>query len=187
MMPVAAHDRPAAWSTGSQTTRLCEVVRRFVTGVAVLTCGDEREVYGVTVGTVALASMRPPMISVALRRNSRGLVELLRAASFVVNGLSAGQAELARYFAQRERRPGRDGQSEDMWGGCTADGVPLLADAVGWLDCRIERTVPIGDHELVLARVANAVRGHGTPLLSFAGGLHPGGLPHSPTPTDARS
>jgi flavin reductase (DIM6/NTAB) family NADH-FMN oxidoreductase RutF len=108
------------------------------------------------------------MVSVALQRTGRGLAELLRTSSFVVNGLAAGQEALARHFARKDR--GASG--EELWAACTTEGVPLLDGAVGWLECRIERTVPAGDHELVLAEVVNAVCGTGIPLLNYGGHLH---------------
>jgi flavin reductase (DIM6/NTAB) family NADH-FMN oxidoreductase RutF len=35
-------------------------------------------------------------------------------------------------------------------------GVPVLADALGWLECRVVATLPSGDHTLVLGEVLEA-------------------------------
>ncbi|MGW6272466.1 flavin reductase family protein [Streptomyces sp. NPDC055060] len=144
----------------------------LATGVVVLTCGSEADVQGVTVSTLALASVEPPVVSVALRRGSRGLRSLLGASTFVVNVLGSGQEELARHFAHRGRPTGIDQLDPGTWAGRTQDGVPVLRDAFGWLLCSVQRTVPVGDHELLLAGVDRSVRGGGDPLLNFAGGLH---------------
>ncbi|MFJ8437451.1 flavin reductase family protein [Kitasatospora griseola] len=148
------------------------ILEQFVTGVAVLTCGDAQDVEGVTVSTLTLASRRPPMVSVALRRGSRGLQALLTTRTFVVNALGARQADLARHFARRHRARGVGQLAGEAWSDRTEDGVPVLVDAVGWLTCRVRGTVEVGDHELVLAQVERAVRGAGAPLLNYAGGLH---------------
>jgi flavin reductase (DIM6/NTAB) family NADH-FMN oxidoreductase RutF len=183
---VTARSRPAAWPTGARRATPQAVTRRFAAGVSVLTCGPEEAVHGVTVSTLAMASIEPPMISVALRRGSRGLAELLRTPSFAVNGLSVQQEALACYFARPDRGAGLGSPGREVWAGRTFGGVPLLGGAVGWLECRVERTVPAGDHELVLARVLNAARGSGPPLVSLNRTDRPAADP-VPDPTAARS
>lgn len=146
---------------------------RFVSGVTVLTCGVADRAHGVTVSTLSVASVRPPMVSVALRRGSRGLGALLTAGRFVVNGLAVHQEPLARYFARRDRGEGLalfGPEVASAWEPYTADGVPLLAGTVGRLECRIERTVPVGDHDLLIARVLGSYPGSGTPLLTTDAG-----------------
>jgi len=151
-------------------------VWRSVAGVSVLTCGAAGQAHGVTVSTLAVASLRPPMVSVALRRGSRGLAALLRSGLFAANDLSDQQAGLARHFARSDRADGWDRPgSAALCDGRTSCGAPLLRDAVGWLECRVERTVAVGDHELVLARVIAARAGTGLPLLT-TGDLAPTGV-----------
>ncbi|MEU7476318.1 flavin reductase family protein [Lentzea sp. NPDC042327] len=132
--------------------------RHFTNGVAVLSCGTGPSVHGVTVSTLALASVDPPMVSFALRSGSRGLAALLAAGRFAVNRLAEGQADLARYFASATRGRGQP----EVWREGTE--VPLLADAAGWLECTVDRVVPTGDHVLVLGRVLRAELGAGAPL-----------------------
>lgn len=140
---------------------------RTAAGIAVLTCGPAGRAHGVTVSTLSVASLRPPMVSVALRRGSRGLAALLGAGRFAANGLTDQQASLARRFARSDRGDGWDlPGADDLWDGRASCGAPLLREAVGWLECRVERTVPVGDHELVLARVLGARAGSGLPLLN---------------------
>lgn len=173
MTAVGTRTRSAAWPEGSRAAGARATTRQFATGVSVLTCGEGEHTHGVTVSTVALASMKPPMVSVALRRGSRGLGALLAAKGFVVNALSDRQEILARHFARPDRGEGLAAPGPAVWDGWTADGVPLVAGAVGWLECRLERTVAAGDHELLLARVTDARLGTAlVPLLNFAGALH---------------
>jgi flavin reductase (DIM6/NTAB) family NADH-FMN oxidoreductase RutF len=197
MSPAGTRTLAPAWPDGSRTASARATLREFATGVTVLTCGEDERTHGVCVSTLTLASMKPPMVSVALRRGSRGLTTLLRAKAFVVNALSDRQEPLARHFARPDRGEGLDRPGPDVWDGRTADGVPLLGGAVGWLECRVERTVAAGDHELVLARVTAARLGNpAAPLLNFAGALHRvpfptaplvPGAPGAPTDDDTRS
>jgi flavin reductase len=164
-----------------------DVARRcLVTGVAVLTMGADGTAHGTTVSTVTLASRRPPMLSVALRRRSAGLALLCRDGVFAVNALAADQAPLARYFADPRRTSGPgalDGPgalAPDAWQRRSPAGVPLLRGAIAWLECRVDLRVPAGDHELVVARIvaaALAPGGPGGPLVNFAGALG-AGLPY---------
>jgi flavin reductase (DIM6/NTAB) family NADH-FMN oxidoreductase RutF len=44
-------------------------------------------------------------------------------------------------------------------------GTPVLADALGWLECRLLTTVPAGDHTVALGEVlAAGVEREGEPL-----------------------
>ncbi|QNP68954.1 flavin reductase [Streptomyces roseirectus] len=163
----------ARWPEGSRTASARATAHRLATGVTVLTCGRDEGTHGVTVSTLSLASTRPPMVSVALRRGSRGLGALLAAGAFAVNVLGSRQDPLARHFARADRGDGLARPGREVWAGHTADGVPLLGGAVGWLQCRVTRTVPAGDHELVLGLVTGARLGTAeSPLLTFAKTLH---------------
>lgn len=180
--------RTAHWPAGSAAATARATTRRLATGVTVLTCNRDENAHGVTVSTLTLASMKPPMVSVALRRGSRGLAALLTAGTFAVNVLGSRQDPLARHFARSDRGEGLTRPGPEVWAGHTADGVPLLGGAVGWLQCRVTRTVPAGDHELVLGLVTDARLGTAeTPLLTYADRLHPLPAPASPADDTTRS
>jgi flavin reductase (DIM6/NTAB) family NADH-FMN oxidoreductase RutF len=154
-------------------------LRHFVSGVAVLTCGVGDATEGVTVSTLSTIPGAPSRVCVALRSGSRGLRALAHSPAFVANSLAAGPEPLARHFARRSRSSGLGQLPPEAWLGDPAGGVPRLSGAVAWLECRPELTVPLSDHELVVARVVSAVHGSGAPLVNFAGELHPG--PSTPT------
>ncbi|MFE2302545.1 flavin reductase family protein [Streptomyces sp. NPDC059445] len=182
MREALATERPGGGPAGTQQTR--STVRRLATGVAVLTCGAPETVEGVTVSTVALASMEPPIISVALREDSRGLRTLLAHDRFVVNGLAAGQAFLADHFASRKRERGLDQLPAETWADPSSHGVPRLKDAVAWLECHIVRSTAVGDHRVVFAAVSHGSQGTGTPLVNFADELRPGRAAIRPQPVE---
>ncbi|MFG3257415.1 flavin reductase family protein [Streptomyces sp. NPDC048172] len=172
----------AATRSPHPDTGLVAVMRHFVTGVTVLTSGQGEETEGVTVSTFTVVTGAPPLACVALRSGSRGLRALLDAQVFVANGLSAGQEALARHFARRTRPRGLTQLPPTAWlAGDDADGaegLPRLSGAAAWLTCRTERTVALGDHELVVAHVVGAAHTDRPPLLSFADALHPGPMNH---------
>ncbi|MGW6568396.1 flavin reductase family protein [Streptomyces sp. NPDC054975] len=163
---------------------LTTTMRHFVTGVTVLTCGGPAEAEGVTVSTLTTIPGDPPMVCVALRQDSRGLAALLAAEAFVANGLAADHEWLAQHFASRRRPRGLAQLPPRAWAEPSPHGAPRLRGAVSWLECRLERTVTAGDHELVMARVLSGAVTAAAPLVNFAGALHagPSSAPHTATP-----
>ncbi|WP_151483510.1 flavin reductase family protein [Streptomyces albicerus] len=172
-MALATRQSPSTARTADDTA-VVTAMRHFVTGVTVLTCGVGDEAEGVTVSTFSTVPGEPPMACVALRSGSRGLRAMANSRVFVANGLAAAQEPLARHFARRGRPRGLGQLPPEAWLGGLADNVPRLSGAVAWLECRPELTVPLSDHELVVARVVSAVHSGGTPLVNFAYDLHSG-------------
>jgi flavin reductase (DIM6/NTAB) family NADH-FMN oxidoreductase RutF len=153
-----------------------QIAQRFATGVSVVTAGIDDSVRGSTVSAFCLVSRDPALVSVCLRRGS-GLLDLIRRHDrFTVNVLGSGQSTVARHFASRVRGAGREQFDGIGWTSGEA-GEPRLTGTLCWLHCRPCARVAAGDHELVLARVLSLGEGTGhTPLLYFAGALHPGAI-----------
>lgn len=142
-------------------------MRRFPSGVAVVTLDLDGEQLGLTVGSLVSLSLEPPLVGFSINR-SAALHELLRqSGAFAASLLAAGQEALAQHFARGvppialwsgiERRPGRTG-------------APLLEGAAGWLEGRVAREVEAGDHTFFVADVLDAERGSApVPLVYFDG------------------
>lgn len=67
-------------------------------------------------------------------------------------GLQSGRA--ADKFRGLEHRPGRSGS-------------PILTEAAGWLDCRVEARLDAGDRTIYLAEVLDAVAPRSSPVLTI--------------------
>jgi flavin reductase (DIM6/NTAB) family NADH-FMN oxidoreductase RutF len=150
------------------------VAQRFSTGVSVVTVGSGDHARGATVSAFCLLSKEPALVSVCLRRGSAALSLIRSTGCFTVNVLAGDQTRLARHFADRRR--GHDQFDGLEW--TPGEGaVPILAGTVCWFHCRAKEIVPAGDHDLVLAEVASLGQDRTrTPLLYFAGALHPGAI-----------
>src|SRR4029077_14424680 len=74
---------------------------------------------------------------------------------FAVSILHEGQRDIAEKLG----RPSAGG-SQKLKGIKTtpapASGVPVVADALGWVECRVVATLPGGDHTIVLGEVVEA-------------------------------
>lgn len=135
-----------------------EVMAGVCTPVCVVTALADGRPHGTTVSAFASLSLRPPMVLVALDRES-DLLALIRARyRFGVNVLASSQARLAAGFA----RKGRDKFAGVAWR--LDHGLPRLEGATGWLACDVGSLVPGGDHIVALGHVRIAERSGGAPL-----------------------
>lgn len=110
---------------------------------------EGRRPVGLTVSAVTSISAEPPILAVCLDVRSRTLPVLVRAGRFAVNFLRGDRAALAARFAA----PIADRFAGVAWrpGGL---GVPILVeDALAHAECRVEGTLAVGDHVVVLGLV----------------------------------
>jgi flavin reductase (DIM6/NTAB) family NADH-FMN oxidoreductase RutF len=145
---------------------LREVMRRYPVGISVVTVDLEGERLGLTVASLMTLALEPPLVGISIARQA-ALHELLRAAGgFAVSLLGTEQRPLAQHFA-------RGVPPLVLWQGIeTLAGSrgPLLAGALGWLECALHAEHEAGDHTLFLGLVERAEPGHdGAPLLRLGG------------------
>jgi flavin reductase (DIM6/NTAB) family NADH-FMN oxidoreductase RutF len=143
------------------------VMRRFPTGVAVVTVDADGQRLGLTVGSLVTLSLEPPLVGVSVSR-AAALHELLReAGGFAVSLLAAGQDWLAQHFS-------RGVPPIAMWRDVAtaegASGAPLLVGALGWLECRLADEHAVGTHTLFVGEVLLATSGEDAPPLLRLGG-----------------
>jgi flavin reductase (DIM6/NTAB) family NADH-FMN oxidoreductase RutF len=145
-----------------------QALGHFATGVTVVT---SRESNGAPIGTTASAvsslSLEPPLLLVCLDRSSETLAAIREHHAFAINVLAESQEALSANFARRG-----DAASWDKVGhrpGPT--GTPHLHDTLAVLDCRLERCLEGGDHEVVIGRLVALARSEQDPrpLLHFQG------------------
>lgn len=148
------------------------VLERFTYGLYALTVKHEADEHGITANWVSQASFDPPMVVAAVESTSR-TIELIRDAHhFAINVLHEGQREVAEKLGRAAA-----GAAHKLKGIKTkpapVSGAPVLADALGWLECRVVATLPSGDHTLVLGEVIEAGVEHeaAAPLTMAEAGL----------------
>jgi flavin reductase (DIM6/NTAB) family NADH-FMN oxidoreductase RutF len=147
------------------------LMRRFPSGVAVVTVDNGREQTGLTVGSLVSLSLQPPLVGVSIARTSPFHDLIDEAAAFAVNVLAADQASLAQHFARSGMPP------LVRWDGIARRAgtvAPLLEGAAGWLECRIRERVPVGTHTFFVGEVERVEPGRGDGALSYLdGSFHP--------------
>ncbi len=146
--------------------RYREVVGRFASGVAIVTCAGEDGPAGLTTNAVTSLSLDPLLLIVCFDNGSRTLEAVRSSRRFAVNVLREGQEDLARVFASK--RVGRE--KFEAVTHTVAHGVPVLDSALAWLACDVQELLPGGDHTIAVARVTHGdFDVEGRPMLWFAG------------------
>jgi flavin reductase (DIM6/NTAB) family NADH-FMN oxidoreductase RutF len=136
-------------------------------GLYVLTSRTDDSVHAITVSWVTQVSAQPPVVLVALRRNSHVSAAVRKAKRFALNILASDQFELAEKFFRHVVIAQPTGAIEDAPFRLGQARVPLLTDAVAWVECRlIGSPESPGDHELALGEViGSGIRRQETPMV----------------------
>ncbi|HEX7117527.1 MAG TPA: flavin reductase family protein [Longimicrobiales bacterium] len=130
--------------------------------------GDEFNAF--TANWVTQTSFEPPMVAVAVENDGASVGMMRETKAFSVNVFEAGQrreaGRLARPYARAPQKIDEFGYREG------ATGVPVLTDALGYVECRIVAEVATGDHTLFVGEVVEAgVCREGEPLTIEAAGF----------------
>lgn len=155
------------------------VFRRHAAGVVVITADAGRGPVGFTATSLVSVSLLPPLISFSLSTTASSWPTLNAADSLVINFLDAGQREIAGRFAT---------SGIDRFAGPTRwsrlrTGEPVLDDAPSYLRGLVEHRFAVGDHHIIVARLAtHAERRDHDPLL-----YHAGHYVSTTTPTQANT
>jgi flavin reductase (DIM6/NTAB) family NADH-FMN oxidoreductase RutF len=125
---------------------------RVTSGLFILTAGTGHQAQGMLTSWVMQAGFSPPMVTVALR-TGRQLEEWLSAGhGFVLNIVASGDTSLIRHFGK-----GFDRDAQGVFDGLettvSTGGIPILAEALGHLECKPVEHLDSGDHRIFLARV----------------------------------
>ena len=140
------------------------VLRMFTYGLYAVTAkhGDEMSV--MTANWITQSSFTPPMVALAVESDSRSCRIIQAAGAFAVNVYEAGQREIAgklgRAWAKHPEK--LEGMA---WQPGPITGSPILATALGWVECQVTSSLSSGDHILYVANVVEVGLNHeGTPL-----------------------
>lgn len=141
---------------------LRDVVRRFASGVTIVTVAVGEELHGMTASSFASVSLDPALVLVSLDKTSRTRTMIGTAGSFAVNILGHEQEDIARVFARSgdktfESLPHRIGPL----------GAPLLEGSIAWLECHTTEVVEGGDHDIFIAEVLASGTSAGAPLVYY--------------------
>jgi flavin reductase (DIM6/NTAB) family NADH-FMN oxidoreductase RutF len=144
------------------------VMGHFPTGVTVVTTRHGDGVMcGLTVNAFCSVSLEPTLVLICVEIAADSHDCIQESGIFAVNVLEEGNGEaLSRrfstwgHFDKFQSVPFREERT----------GSPILEQALAWLDCRLIRSMPAGDHTLFLGEVLDGDSREGRPLVYYRGG-----------------
>jgi flavin reductase (DIM6/NTAB) family NADH-FMN oxidoreductase RutF len=134
---------------------LREAMRRWVTGVAIVSSQHSGHSHGMTVNSFVSVSLDPALITVTLAVNTRTHALVKESGFLGVSVLSYAQADLSDRFA------GRIPDNGDRFGGVQTftllGQAPLIAGSLAGLECKVVHEHPMLKSTLFIAEVLAAV------------------------------
>jgi len=144
---------------------LRKVMRRWSTGVTIVTAQNEGVRHGMTVSSFTSVSLQPPIVLVALDQSTRTHALVSATGFFGVSVLSAGQKSISDCFA------GQECEDEDRFAGVEThnlvSGAPLITGSLAYLDCRVLTKFISGSNTLFIAEVLAVQAGEKNPPLIY--------------------
>jgi flavin reductase (DIM6/NTAB) family NADH-FMN oxidoreductase RutF len=142
------------------------VLGHFATGVTIITAMSDGEPVGVSANSFTSVSLNPPLVLFCASKESTTWPKIEAARKFTVNILNEHQEDVCRVFATR----GADRFSRIGWHP-SANGSPILHDALAYVDCTIQSQHDGGDHLIVVGSVHElGILADSGPLIFYRGG-----------------
>ena len=130
------------------------VMGQWPSGVTVVTTVDDAGPAGMTASSFSSVSLNPPLVSVCVARHLAMHTRIDKADVFAVNILSKNSVEDGRRFAGM--LPGVTDKFQGVQYHTAATGSPLLANTLGWVDCKLWARHDGGDHTIFVGEVLDA-------------------------------
>lgn len=151
------------------------VMRNFATGVCIVTTYVDgprgRQHDAVTVNSLTSVSLRPPLVSVCLRRGSGFLADMLTTKVWAVSILDVGSDDIARRFARD--RASRAAAVQALSASPGERTGALVLDSPGWMECALREHFEAGDHTVAIGEVlAVGTQERRPPLIFLHGRYH---------------
>jgi flavin reductase (DIM6/NTAB) family NADH-FMN oxidoreductase RutF len=150
---------------------LRQVMRRWPTGVTVVTSRNKSDCHGMTVNSFSSLSLEPPYVSITLARERHTYNLVQQSGIFGINILNEDSAEISDRFA------GKFPEILDRFAGLElftlVTGSPLLKVAIANLDCQVAHQYAMPNSTLFIGEVlAVHLYDAGWPLVYLNRGYH---------------
>lgn len=144
---------------------LREVMRRWATGVTVVTAENDGQKHGATVSSLTSISIDPPLVTVTIAKGTRTHHLMQLAGKFGITILSDQQQSLSERFA------GELAEDQDRFEGVNykylVEGIPVLVGGLAYMGCSVEYEYDMPKSTLFVGKVVAAELGEGDPPLIY--------------------
>jgi flavin reductase (DIM6/NTAB) family NADH-FMN oxidoreductase RutF len=140
-----------------------DVLKALHYGLYVIGSTNADRVTTIVANWVTQVSFHPPLILIAIEKESR-MEDYIKAANvFSVNLLPAGAKQLAKVFIKPGVHRGQSINGREFH--LASNGTPFLKDAFASIACSVVHSVEAGDHMLFIGEAVEAVlHGNGEAL-----------------------
>jgi flavin reductase (DIM6/NTAB) family NADH-FMN oxidoreductase RutF len=137
--------------TPTESSSIARALGRVPSGLFIVTTARERQPSGFLGSFVMQMGFVPPTVCIAVGNSRPQLAEIRAAGRFAVSILDAKSRGLMTPFLRKLEA----GESpfDGLQLATTSSGLPVLADALAWLDCRVSGEHSTGDHVVVFGEV----------------------------------
>lgn len=145
--------------------QLRNAMRRWATGVTIVSARDGERQHGMTVNSFISVSLEPPLVLVSLERGSLTHTLVQSSGFYGVSILPHGFQTISDLFA------GRLGETGDRFAGLSTFNLvsqsPLLSESLAAFDCRVVARYEAGNHTLFIGEVLALGIGNDAPPLIY--------------------
>lgn len=131
--------------------QLKEVMRTWITGVAIVTGFHKGVVHGMTINSFNSISLSPPTVLVALRQHTRTQHLVSEGGVFGVSILDTSQVAVAKRFAGETHID--EPRFDDVETFSLVTGAPLIKNGLAFLDCKVVQSFEVGGTTAFLGEV----------------------------------
>ena len=140
-------------------------LRKLEYGVYVVTMGEKTEGNAFTASWISQVSSEPPMIILAINNKHQSSRILQENGTFVVNFIPHDQVAVAKsYYGPAES--GYQKLKNSTIQDSPVTGTAMLNGAAGFLECRVVKRIPAGNHTLLLSDVVAGEVAQDTAILT---------------------
>lgn len=135
-------------------------MRRFATGVTIVTTRNGDVIHGFTVNAFASVTAEPPTVLVCVNKTARAHPIIAQSGGFCVNILALEQQALAEKF--------QGGEPHERFHGVAhragPSGSPILDGVLAYVDCKVDQEITSGTHTIFIGNVLESGERPGAPL-----------------------
>ncbi len=146
--------------------QLRSAMRRWATGVTVVSSVYDGKPHGMTVSSFTSLSLEPPFVMVSLERSTRTHELVHKSSVFGISVLSEAQRAISDRCANAQTELGVRFEGIETF--TLVSDVPLIKDALVCFDCKVVNTIDAGTHTVFVGEVLATKEGEAKkPLLYF--------------------
>src|SRR5665213_2649106 len=135
-------------------------MKRFATGVTIVTTAHDGSIHGFTVNAFASVTAEPPTVLVCVNKTARAHPLITESGAFCVNILALEQRPVAEKFTTGEPQERFQGIAHRAG----PSGSPILDGVLAYVDCSVEEEITAGTHTIFVGKVLESGDRDGAPL-----------------------